>query len=570
MIFVKLKAAVAASILLSLAGCAGFTDVRTQVASDAQLAQERTREMVPAAASKGLPANIRQRPRIAGEMVSLDRNALPKSFNQPYTYRTNGSQSISQVAQTLAGQLGIQVRVLHTAGATTGPTVGRGTPSQDAGGSLDLDWRDKPLKGLFDQMAVQQGLYWRYTAARGVEFFEQESRVFHVNVPSGVKKIDASISLGGGGGGGGSAGGAGGGAAGGGGGSSGGGSVNIATSGDIDPYKAMMDSINAMLSVEEKDSTPAGQSSGGGGVSRSATGGASAGGGGAGGAGAGGGGSRGGGRVIASPEMGVITVTARPPTLDRIAEYVDAINRRYAQNVQIDLTIYSVKLSKQSQAGFSADLVYKNMEGQGLNIVGNPILSPANGTPSQLTVSAGPGRFSGSKLVMQALDGLGDVALVSTGHVMAINGQPAPLQVADQITYLASSSTTSAPNVGTTTTLQPGTITAGFTANFIPLILSDNRILLQYQLQLSNATLSTVTSGNSSIQTPLKSEQSLQQQAYVRDGQSIVLMSFEQRRGADDRQLGLLGASAKVNADRNLLVVVMTVSTRNTMGADGV
>jgi type II secretory pathway component HofQ len=72
-------------------------------------------------------------------------------------------------------------------------------------------------------------------------------------------------------------------------------------------------------------------------------------------------------------------------------------------------------------------------------------------------------------------------------------------------------------------------VVVGLTANFLPQVLGDNRILLQYQLTSSSlAGMSTVSSGNSSIQTPTVASQSLQQQAFVRDGEAIVLFGLEQ------------------------------------------
>lgn len=554
MTYAKFQRTVAASVAASiLSGCAGFSEVRDQVAMASKVATEGQQAI--ASAPKAEPDNIRQRPRITGDEVRRDRNVLPKRFSESFNYRTQGGQTLTQVAQNLASELGMQVRVLLVSGASQQPVGGNAVGN---GSSMVLDWRDKPLKGLFDQIAQQQGIFWRYTADRGVEFFELESRTFHLNVPSGVKKVDSSISLANSAGGSSSS--AGGAASGGGG--SGGNSVNISSYIEVDPYQSLMASIGAMIEAEEGVSQ---KSSGAG----AASGGAKAAGGAAGGGGAAQASSRigAGGRVVASPDMGIITVAARPPTLERVAAYVESVNKRYAQNVQIDIAMYSVKLSRQNQAGVSADVLYKSLANHGLNIIGPQELSSSAGVPGRMIVEAGSGRFQGSKLVASALAGMGDVSLVTTGHAIAINGQPSPIQAADQIFYLASSTTTTAPNVGSSTTLQPGSVTVGFTGNFLPLVLSDNRILLQYQLQLSNATLSTVTSGNASIQTPLVSQQVLQQQAYVRDGQSIVLMSFDQQRGADKRQGGIAGFSATADSERNLLVVVMTVSTKSSGAA---
>ena len=95
----------------------------------------------------------------------------------------------------------------------------------------------------------------------------------------------------------------------------------------------------------------------------------------------------------------------------------------------------------------------------------------------------------------------------------------------------------------------------------VPLILGDNRILLQYQMQISQLTaLTQVTSGNSTIQTPQISSQSLQQQAFVRDGQSIVLFGFDQNRNTGDTSASIGGASKAGTSQRQMVVIVMTVN----------
>jgi len=166
-----------------------------------------------------------------------------------------------------------------------------------------------------------------------------------------------------------------------------------------------------------------------------------------------------------------------------------------------------------------------------------------------------------TKTVVQALSQFGNVALQTQGQVLAVNGQPSPIQVANEINYLASSASTQTANVGTTTTLVPGTKVVGFTANFLPMILGDNRILLQYQLQLSQLTaLTQVSSAGSLIQTPQISTQSLQQQAFVRDGQSIVLFGFDQTRDSIGSAASMSGASKAAHSERQMVVIVIQVN----------
>jgi type IVB pilus formation R64 PilN family outer membrane protein len=226
----------------------------------------------------------------------------------------------------------------------------------------------------------------------------------------------------------------------------------------------------------------------------------------------------------------------------------------------VDIKIYSLTMDNNASYGFSLDALYQKLDRYGIRVVGTAPLQ-AGGTPGQLTLSLNHGRAAGSSVIAQALAQFGNVALQTQGQVIAINGQPSPIQVANEINYLASSQTTTSPNVGSTNSLQPGTRVVGFTANFLPLILGDNRILLQYQMQISQLTaLTQVVSGGSSIQTPQISSQSLQQQAFVQDGQSIVLFGFDQNRDTADVAAGIGSASKAGTSQRQMMVIVMQVN----------
>jgi len=232
--------------------------------------------------------------------------------------------------------------------------------------------------------------------------------------------------------------------------------------------------------------------------------------------------------------------------------------------VLIDLKIYDVALDDKEGAGLSADIVFSRLNRYGLEVVSAPSVGFGSTTPGQATleVSNPNSKFNGSQLVAEALSSFGNLSVTTSGQVMAINGQPAPLQIAEEINYLASASTTvyGAFDQLRSTSLTPGSRVVGLTANFLPTILADNRILLQYQLTMSSLlALDTISSGGTSIQTPRIASQSVQQQAFVRDGQTLVLFGFEQNRSGMDGNVSLLGASRVATGKRSLRVIVMQI-----------
>jgi type IVB pilus formation R64 PilN family outer membrane protein len=537
---------VAITVLPWLSGCAQMQDTQSRLERQ-QAAAIEWRDRALARASSAAVIRTPQ-PRLAGEEVSLRQQArLPEALSRSFTYASQGGQSLGDVLETLAASTGVAIRSGHGL-LMPGPfdaTQSAGPMASPVASPLAwpvvIDYRGS-VQGLLDELAARYDISWRFhPASQSIEFFRYETRSLSLHLPAGSKALTAAISLAGVSGAG-SAGGASGGA----------GSVAVSQSLQINPWVGIMAGIQTILGQPPGAAATAGAAGGGTGAAGSqlsVTGVA--------------------GRASANPELGLLTVTARPAALDRVAAYVDSINARFAQNVLIDIKVYSLALDQQAALGFSLDALYSRLGHYGVSVVGAAPLQAATGTPGQLTIRASDpaSRWNGSQLFAQALSQFGQVALQTQGQVLAINGQPSPIQVANEVNYLAASATSAAANVGTTSTLTPGSRVVGFTANFLPLILGDSRILLQYQMQISALTaLTQASSGGNSIQTPQIASQSLQQQAFVRDGQAIVLFGFDQSRDTLDSSVGLGGASRASHGERQLVVIVMQVSAGNQDG----
>lgn len=547
----KLRPVTAAVLALTVlsTGCASVQQAEKSVAATLKTAVDIRDAAVANAVTNGVTRTAR--PRLAGEEVVVnDRSALPPIFGKRVVYSTFGAQTMTEVLDAVGALAGVRVSNQETASgganASASQTAGQIPSFMGSDGRSNAKTQMEfsgSFRALFDELANRSSSSWRYIARTNtVEFYKYETKTLSVYLPPGAKTVNANISLSGVSGG--DSGGGSGGSGGGSGSNSGGGNVSVTQNLTVNPWASIMGGIQSILSEgsqgngQGNNQQPNSQSSGNISVSGAA------------------------GRAAASPEMGLITVTARPSAVSRIVAYVESVNQRFAQNVVVDVKIYNLQLDNQSSLGFSLDLLYKKLGNVGVSVVGASPLVAGNTTPGQLTISAPTnGSMAGSTAVVNALRQFGNVALQTQGQVIAINGQPSPIQVANEVNYLASSATTTAANVGTTSTLTPGTRVVGFTANFLPLVLGDNRILLQYQMSISSLTaLTQVTSGTSSIQTPQISSQSLQQQAFVRDGQSIVLFGFDQDRTSADSNLSMGGASTASTKSRQMVVIVMQVS----------
>ena len=109
--------------------------------------------------------------------------------------------------------------------------------------------------------------------------------------------------------------------------------------------------------------------------------------------------------------------------------------------------------------------------------------------------------------------------------------------------------------------MTPGTVTVGFTSNFLPRLLGGQRILLQYALQLSSlVSLDTVSSGGNSIQVPTISEQSASQSVVLKNGETLVLAGFGQTQKKHNNGVGLLSGYATHDSTRDWMVIIIHIN----------
>ncbi len=533
-----------ASSLIALAGCTSMVQTESKIGQvrDSTAALQ---ALVERNATNGSVIRT-ARPRLAGEEILVKASSLPTFFGERMSYVTKGSQSLVQTLEDISASTGIAIRTTEIASLAQRQSGQGGQGSDALSGFVTLDYNGT-ARGLLDEIAGKADATWRYNAAsKAVEFYRFETRTLPVNVPAGSKTVTAGISLagvsGGGGGGGGS----------GGGGSSSAGNVAVSQTQTIDPWASIMDGIRSILG-EGRRSQGGGQASLPPGMPAM------------GGGGGGGGSSASGseGTAIANPELGFITVTAKPQVMERVARYVSSINARFAQNVLIDVKIYSVTMNQKNSYGFNLNLLYNKLNKFGVGVAGPGALQPGTGTPGILTLSSKDpnSRWNGSTLVAEALEQFGDVALETQRQVMAVNGQPSPVQDANEISYTSGSSIVpQSGNQGAIITKTSSTKVVGFTANFTPLILGDNRILLTYQMNIS-ALAAPLTPDAQGVTNPLISSQSLPGQAFVRDGQAIVLFGSDSQRNGIDSALHPGGYSKAAVKERQMLVIVVQVNT---------
>lgn len=278
------------------------------------------------------------------------------------------------------------------------------------------------------------------------------------------------------------------------------------------------------------------------------------------------------GKMVVTPATGTVTVTDTPQVLSRVEKFIDQQNESLGRQVVVNVRVLSVDLSNSDNYGINWNVVYNSLS-QNFGLTLKNSTAPAIGASSLalkiLSTAGSTGAdiksWAGSEAIINALSKQGRVSQVTSASVTTLNNQPAPMQVGRQTSYLASSTTTiGTAGAPSTTTLQPGLITTGFSMNLVPHMLDDKRLLLQYAMDLSSLlNLSTVSSGDSSIQTPEIETRNFLQRVMLNSGDTLVVTGFEQSsltgnmQGVGDAGNTALGGNVNGSKNKTILVILI-------------
>lgn len=275
------------------------------------------------------------------------------------------------------------------------------------------------------------------------------------------------------------------------------------------------------------------------------------------------------GSVVSSPATGTLTVSDTPAILDRVERFIERENRVLSKQVLINVTVLSVSLSDEDSYGLNWNVILTELSRRyGVtSSFGAAAQNSASFSANILNTSNS--KFAGSSLLITALSAQGKVRKETSASVAALNHQPVPVQVVRQTSYLKSSQTTVSANVGSITSLTPGTVTSGFTMMLLPSVLDNGTVILQFSTDIStlrriNTVSSTTGNGGSQIQTPEVDTRNFLQRVAMKSGQTLVVSGFEQMESGIDRQgTGtpsnlLLGGGVGARSSREVVVILVT------------
>ncbi len=187
--------------------------------------------------------------------------------------------------------------------------------------------------------------------------------------------------------------------------------------------------------------------------------------------------STGGSMYIIDKPIGMITVTAPRPLLDRLEQYFTVLKSELYKQVVIEAKIIEVQLSNSSSIGINWSSVLDNFAVTGtIEFAGDSGEIYPTGDRFVSKVSLDTADFS---LFLNALQEQGDTKVLSNPKISVMNGQPALITVGENTTYVDSIESDVDSDTGVTTyTVETERILSGVGLALTATVLNNDSIIM--------------------------------------------------------------------------------------------
>lgn len=267
-----------------------------------------------------------------------------------------------------------------------------------------------------------------------------------------------------------------------------------------------------------------------------------------------------------SPEAGSVVVSARPAVLERVATYIKDQNARMGRQVAISVRVLSIKTEDGDNmsaslnaaiSGVGQDLAFNITDlAPGIATIATSALTGTSPISGGYAYNDEHTAFGASALV-DALSRSSGASLVTSAGVTTMNGQPAPVQISKDITYI-SGYDNSLTDSATSITPKASSVKIGFSLNVLPRILPNNQVALNYVLGISELDQLRQIGEDFPIEAPEISSRGFQQNVMLNSGDTLVLAGFERTDSRNEDSIGLLSFGKKASQTRELIVILVT------------
>ena len=279
------------------------------------------------------------------------------------------------------------------------------------------------------------------------------------------------------------------------------------------------------------------------------------------------------GEVVVNPQSRLVMVRDTKEAVDRMGALLARENAISTRQVALRVRTLQIDMSKGSQAGVSADVVFNRIS-DGLKQYAITFASPtslatAAGGTVGLSVLKPGSPFEGTNAIISGLNTFGKTVQDNTQTKLTLNGLPVSIGSFETKGYLAATT----PSVGSISGgsagvpgLQPGSVTVGDFVNILPSVNDHNQIILSYWSDSSklNGPFTTISTGSGDtlqqIQLPDIIGSKDDQTIALSDGQTVVLYGAVTNHYDGSSNNGIAGLSGNWNKGRTFQVIMLTAT----------
>lgn len=262
------------------------------------------------------------------------------------------------------------------------------------------------------------------------------------------------------------------------------------------------------------------------------------------------------GQVHPNIASGTLTVTTKPRIMRDVENYVKQLNAMFGQMVRIDVQIITFQSNLDNSFGVDWNMVRETTKGT-LNFT-----IPSSGETSGLTFASTDKLFNGSTALVNALKTQGNVSLVTTPSMLAINNRVGEIESLRKEAYVKDITMREATNEDSSTysEVNQGVVSEGFSMRALVKIDGDE-VLMQMSATISRlGNFGTVEMPTITLKTPNMSEDRFNQPLKIQNGRTVILSGYTQSAVTSEQSESfrnpLLGGNSGKERKSHTLVLV--------------
>ncbi len=253
--------------------------------------------------------------------------------------------------------------------------------------------------------------------------------------------------------------------------------------------------------------------------------------------------------------IGLITVTAPRPLLEKITAYIDNLKSEIFRQISIEAKIIEVTLTDETATGID----WANLLNSDTATASNTITVSLFGGTGQIFPMRGnvdprawdviesirvPSSLAG---ILNLLRQEGEARVLSNPRIVVLNGQPAMISVGKDLTYIAKEETAISDTGVPTTTISTDSIFSGLGLGVVPMISENNEIVLSLtpvisDLQGDEITYIKSTAGTDRIGVPIVNIREMNTVARIKNGEILVVGGFiKETDSTQEKKIRFLG-----------------------------